>query len=232
MAVGQQYIPCMSCSRDSESFNDLLNRFSPNRYPVTRSLALFSAAITVADTRMVRRSIRVGLDHGANRTQLYETMLQSYLFLGFPRMLTAAECLSDEIPPAGVSRSGVPVSPDEVALWLDRGRQLCRKVYNSNYEGLKNRVENVAPEVFHWMELEGYGKVLSRPGLDIVDRELAIVACLMLENRVAQLYSHLKGALNVGASSQLLIDVVTDLQPAASDGYQSAREILEKLGVS
>jgi 4-carboxymuconolactone decarboxylase len=82
------------------------------------------------------------------------------------------------------------------------------------------------------MELDGYGKVLSRPGLDIVDREMAIVACLMVENREAQLHSHIRGALSVGASRELVDAVITDLAPIAPEGETSARAILRKLGVA
>jgi alkylhydroperoxidase/carboxymuconolactone decarboxylase family protein YurZ len=90
----------------------------------------------------------------------------------------------------------------------------------------------MAPEVFLWMELEGYGKVLSRPGLDVIDRELAIVACLMIEHRPAQLHSHIRGALNVGAPRELLGDVVSDLRTVAVEGYRSACGIIEKLGIT
>jgi 4-carboxymuconolactone decarboxylase len=49
-----------------------------------------------------------------------------------------------------------------------------------------------------WMVEEGYGKVLGRPGLDLRDRELCIVALLAVLDAPRQLHSHLRGALNVG----------------------------------
>ena len=50
------------------------------------------------------------------------------------------------------------------------------------------------------MVAEGYGKELGRPGLDLVDRELCIVAMLAVQDLPRQLYSHLRGALNAGAT--------------------------------
>jgi 4-carboxymuconolactone decarboxylase len=52
------------------------------------------------------------------------------------------------------------------------------------------------------MLVEGYGKVLGRPGLSLRRRELCIVAMLARQGRRVerQLYSHLRGALNAGAS--------------------------------
>ncbi|HZD06577.1 MAG TPA: carboxymuconolactone decarboxylase family protein, partial [Longimicrobiales bacterium] len=47
----------------------------------------------------------------------------------------------------------------------------------------------------------GYGKVLGRPGLGLAVRELCIVALLAVADAPTQLYSHLRGALNVGAPS-------------------------------
>jgi 4-carboxymuconolactone decarboxylase len=65
------------------------------------------------------------------------------------------------------------------------------------------------------MVLEGYGKVLGRPALSLDVRELLIVAMLVVggESGRRQLRSHLKGALNAGASPK---DVETTIQRAAA----------------
>ncbi|UCC43581.1 MAG: carboxymuconolactone decarboxylase family protein, partial [Candidatus Zixiibacteriota bacterium] len=70
---------------------------------------------------------------------------------------------------------------------------------------------------------------LSRPGLDLVSRELSIVAFLMAENRTHQLHSHMRGALHVGATIEQLGLVVDDFGEAAGDGYRSACAVLERL---
>ena len=46
---------------------------------------------------------------------------------------------------------------------------------------------------------EGYGKVLSRPPMGEITRELCIVSLLGAAGHDRQLHSHLLGALNVGA---------------------------------
>lgn len=231
MAAGSIYISDMCRSRIEDNFIACLQEFRPERYPTTRALGFYSAAITLSDADCLREAAQTCLRSGVTSEQLYEVVLQSYLFLGFPRMLIAAERLmADNLAPAHENRYVVPPS-GELDEWRRRGERLCRQVYANNYGALKSRVEAMAPEVFFWMELEGYGKVLSRPGLDIVDREIAIVACLMIENRPVQLHSHLRGALNVGAAAPLLRDVVSDLAPLAPDGHAEALQILERLGV-
>jgi len=220
----------MNCIDHNESLNDCLASFAPTRYEITRSLALFSAAITDSDDPNLRAAAGICLDHRATPEQLYEVVLQSHLFLGFPRMLIAAEALTASLPNGSLTLQPAEISGDDLATWFERGQKLCRRVYDSSYDALKTRVQNIAPEIFLWMELEGYGKVLSRPGLDIVDREMAIVACLMMENRVSQLHSHLLGALNVGAEPQLVRDVISDLSSVSPEGHTTAINILNQLG--
>ncbi len=206
-----------------------IDNFAPDNHAVGRGLALYSAAIAVLDDSLLTTAARTAVTHGAQPIQLYEIVLQSYLFLGFPRMLTAAESLYHQYKIETDPTAAAAVSPDETARWYERGDQLCRQVYADNYERLRDRVTGIAPDIFRWMVFEGYGKVLSRPGVDIVDRELAIIACLMIENRPPQLFSHVRGALNVGADSRLVRTVIEDVGEAAGDGYSEAEKILERL---
>ncbi|UCE25817.1 MAG: carboxymuconolactone decarboxylase family protein [Candidatus Zixiibacteriota bacterium] len=220
----------MNLTADRESFLARLDSFRPQGQAGERALAMYSAAIALADDLAMTRAVEVGRRLSLTANVLYEVVLQSYLFLGFPRMLTAAENLSRTFPVESNEFELKAISPAESRQWFDRGLELCRKVYADKYEVLMNRVAAMAPDVFRWMIIEGYGKVLSRPSLDIISRELSIIAFLMMENRVKQLHSHMTGALNVGASRELIHSVVDDIGSAAGDGYDSARDILEQWG--
>jgi len=50
--------------------------------------------------------------------------------------------------------------------------------------------------------VDAYGKVIGRPGLDLKRRELCTVATTAVLGTAEQLHSHLRGALNTGASSE------------------------------
>jgi 4-carboxymuconolactone decarboxylase len=197
-----------------------------------RILALYSAAIAISDRRALDEAIHLGTIFKIQRELLYEIVLQSYLFLGFPRMLEAADHLSERLP--GMSNGSMlkPVDRQESSDWFERGLKLCQKVYSDNYDLLKNRVETFAPEIFRWMVIEGYGKVLSRPGLDVIERELAVIACLMVENRERQLHSHIRGAINVGAAPDMIRQVIEDIGPTVGQGYEVSKTILGKIGQS
>lgn len=75
------------------------------------------------------------------------------------------------------------------------------------------------------MVVEGYGKVLGRPGLALELRELCIVAMLAVLNVPRQLYSHLRGALNAGASRER-IEAALETARALS-GTEEMAEALE-----
>ncbi|MCM2271711.1 MAG: carboxymuconolactone decarboxylase family protein [candidate division Zixibacteria bacterium] len=220
----------MTTSAQLVAFRDRLSTFSPKHFANQRWVALYAAGIALADPIAQEAILRRCNDQPPDRRALYEVVLQSYLFLGFPRMLTAAEILENVLPGAGRGFLQQTGPGDEVTQWQANGLALCKKVYGESFEPLRIRVEAIAPEIFRWMILEGYGKVLSRPGLGMIERELANVAMLVIDDREQQLHSHLRGAINVGASPDLLKTVVDDLR-GISDGFETARRLLVRMKV-
>lgn len=137
--------------------------------------------------------------------ELYEVVLQSYLFGGFPTALDGLQaCYRALGAPPNMGEVGVRANVDEIQT---RGEVLCREIYGSVYDKMIDTLTNVSPDLAHWMITEGYGKTLSRPGCDTVTRELCIVAMLAVLGRRQQLTSHVRGALRAGASIQDLKEV-------------------------
>jgi 4-carboxymuconolactone decarboxylase len=160
----------------------------------TRSLVRLAAVVAAGGETDVRAALAVA-NAGVSHVWVEELLLQSYLFAGFPRTLNAFR----------EWRRLVPTRPDvddkaSFADWQVRGRETCRRVYGPMYEKLRSNIEALHPELDAWMISEGYGKVLSRPGLDLGRRELCIVAACVASGQERQLHSHLHGALNVGVT--------------------------------
>ena len=136
--------------------------------------------------------------------QVEEVILQSYLFLGYPTALNAFALWR------GISgieaKEGVP---DDWTGWGERGDAVCRTVYGGQYDGLRRNVRALHPDMERWMVVEGYGKVLGRPGLDLATRELCIAALLAVLDTPRQLYSHLRGALSAGATPKEVEEALT-----------------------
>ena len=204
--------------------------FSPERFSVPRALAMFAASIATADDSAMSAALRLGQKYAISRESYYEVVLQSYLFLGFPRMLLAVDLLNRDLPSARQCNALAAGDDGECRKYLLDGEALCREIYGSAFDPLRTRIESMAPEVFRWMVMEGYGKVMSRPGLGKVEREVCSLAFMLMEGYEQQLFSHLRGALNVGASEELISALIDDIGPAAGDGAEAARRILQRIG--
>ncbi len=137
----------------------------------------------------------------------YEIVLQSYLFFGYAQAIESAKTFSETMLKKQIL---IPHSVDQNAagnLWRKRGEELCRKIYAPNYERLVANMAVVSPELSDWMIDEGYGKVLSRPGPTELEREIASVVFLAISDHPVQLYSHIRGAKNLGASEALMVSI-------------------------
>ncbi|RKX25426.1 MAG: hypothetical protein DRP46_11990, partial [Candidatus Zixiibacteriota bacterium] len=149
-----------------------------------RLVAILSAAIAVSNADLTEKVIKTLKQLDVGDLVIYETVLQSYLFLGFPRMIEASLVYNKVYGDIENNEDIRKISEIEAKNWYEDGIKLCRVVYGKNFEKLKKRFLSVSPELFRWMVLEGYGKVLSRPGMNRIERELAEVAALIVDKRV------------------------------------------------
>jgi 4-carboxymuconolactone decarboxylase len=118
------------------------------------------------------------------------------------------------------AEGGEPSQYEGWREWLARGEATCRVIYGPHYDRLRQNVRALHPALDTWMMVDGYGKTVSRPGLDLARRELCAVALLLPQDAPRQLLSHLKGALNAGAAPDA-VDSLMSL--AAREGLPEAR---------
>lgn len=196
------------------------------------ALALFSGLVAYADNESTKRAIEPLIQRGIEPYQLHEIILQSYLFCGFPRMLEAlfniAEILPDKdyLSRSSVDLANLAYSEPESALYASEGARLIRLVYGENFPRLEHAITKMSPEVYRLMVMEGYGKTLSRPGLDSVCRELATVAALTVDGRARQLKAHLRGSLNVGASTAEVRETIALVAEFADETHVKLAETM------
>jgi len=172
----------------------------------TRGLVRAAAAIPVLPLEPLSAVMRSAREEGASAAWLDELVLAAVLFAGFPRGLVAAGALRRVEPAAGDAGDAADYS-----AWRDwerRGVELCRRIYGPNYEKLRENVRNLHPALDAWIIMDGYGRTLSRPALDPVRREFCSIALLVPQDTPHQLHSHLRGALNVGATPEQVGDVL------------------------
>lgn len=201
--AAQSFVPVL---RESMTSNSPAPGTLTHLDDATRSLVRLSAIVTAGSESDVREALVAA---ASPPEWIEELILQSYLFAGFPRALNAMREWRRVHPEPAASVGGVGA-----AEWRTRGEETCGAVYGGMYGRLRENIRDLHPLLDEWMITEGYGKVLSRPGLDIGRRELCIVAACAAAKQDRQLHSHLHGALNVGVDPEVIgatLEAIADL---------------------
>ena len=175
------------------------------------ALIRFAAAAAAGDEPAATRALRAARSSRASRIEAEETALMLLLHAGYPAALEGVSLLARAWPGrARRRREGGP------ADWRARGERLCRRVYGPVFPRLIENVRAGHPDLAVWMVEQGYGRVLSRPGLAGQVRELVAVTVLAVGGWERQLISHLKGAIRLGAA-------LSDVRAAFEAGRRRSR---------
>jgi len=159
-------------------------------------LVRLSAAVASDSGELLEASLEEA-DRSCDPVEVEEALLQSYLFLGFPAALNAFAAWR-RVSGRAAHAVADDVGADPLSAWRARGERTCRRVYGGAYEGLRENINELQPDLDRWMVMEGYGKVLSRPGLALGRRECCIAAILAVRGAKVQFHSHLRGAIRCG----------------------------------
>jgi len=190
--------------------------------PRIGALVRLSACIAASDEQAVRIACTECIAAQVPSIWVEEAILQSYLFAGFPRTLNA---MREWRRISGTSAAREP-SAGAIDGWRAQGEATCAVVYGKFYEKLRHNIELLHPALDEWMIVEGYGKILSRPGLELRLREYCVVAACVAAGQDRQLHSHLHGALNAGSTPEMLGQVLRALQPVVPQEHLLRAELL------
>ncbi len=186
----------------------------------TRAMVRLSATITSGGEDDLRTSLADAL-RVVPPQWVEELLLQTYLFAGFPRALNATR---EWRKVSGRPASAQTTEAGSVELWRTRGERTCALVYGRMYRRLRENIRALDPSLDDWMIVEGYGKVLSRPQLDLPRRELCIVAACAAAEQDRQLLSHLHGCVNVGVPAEVVSGALDALESVlGADRVRSAQ---------
>jgi 4-carboxymuconolactone decarboxylase len=193
--------------------------------PQTRDLVRFAAAIAQGYEPELREGIGPLRTSQVPAAWVEELLLQSVLMVGYPRALIAFSIWR--------KFSGMPAPDTDPAQdyghapeWTSRGEELCAVVYGENYRKLRDSVRALHPAIDNWMITEGYGRTLARPGLDLRRRELCTVAQTAVLEAPRQLHSHLRGALNAGATFGQIDGALSIVNPLLSfDQWKKVKQL-------
>lgn len=200
--------------------------------PAVRALVRLSACVAGGDEQAVRGACREAVAAKVPPVWAEETILQAYLLAGFPRALNAMrEWRKANGPATDAERAERPIAAADVEAWREAGERTCATVYGDFYEKLRHNIAELHPALDDWMIVEGYGKILSRPGLELRLRELCVVAACVATRQDRQLHSHLHGALNAGASAAEVRETIGTLHGLVDEeSIRHAAQLFKHIG--
>jgi 4-carboxymuconolactone decarboxylase len=204
----------------------------------TAALVRVAAAVAQGNEPELKARLAAARSAGVPPLWIEELLLQSMLVVGYPLALVAFAAWREVGGPSGPRGPGGPggsapqgdggaeeLAHEDWESWAARGAAVCRAVYGRAYHKLLLNLRALHPALEDLVLVDAYGKVIGRPGLDLKRRELTTVAAIAVLGAAQQLHSHLRGALNTGASPEevdaVLELIARDLDP---DGRRRAHE--------
>jgi 4-carboxymuconolactone decarboxylase len=113
----------------------------------------------------------------------------------------------------------------------ERGLKTLQHLSGEAEPTVVTSLADIAPDLGRFIAEFAYGDVLTRPELDLRDRELVTIGALAaLGNAAPQLRFHINGALNAGCTRAEVIEALIQIAvyagfPAAINAVEAAREV-------
>jgi len=170
-------------------------------------LPLICAAAALRKEEHLKDLLEKSKLFGIKEKPLYESLLQNYLFTGYPSAMISLKILKEYYP----KLENVLHDSWDLNKYRERGTKNCKKIYGRKFVKLISNVKSFSPELSDWLLLEGYGKVMGRKGLSLKQRELNNVSVLTALKFEDQLYSHINGALRTNAAKEQIERVIKKL---------------------
>jgi len=171
-------------------------------------LPLVCAAAVLRDEKHLRALIERSRLISVKEKPLYESLLQNYLFTGYPSAMISLKILKEYYP----EFKNYSNERWDLNNYRQSGTKNCKKIYGRKFEILISNVKSFSPELSDWLLLEGYGKVMGRKGLSLKKRELNNVVVLTVLKFEDQLYSHINGAFRTKSTIDQIKKVITNLK--------------------
>lgn len=115
-----------------------------------------------------------------------------------------------------------------------RGIETLKRVGGKDYDHAISALESFSSDLTRMIVEHAYGDIMSRPGLDLKQRQIANVAALTAIGSVRPaLKFHIHGMLNVGCTPQEVVETILHAVvyagfPAAQDGITIVREVFKE----
>ncbi|MBK9333721.1 MAG: carboxymuconolactone decarboxylase family protein [Ignavibacteria bacterium] len=196
--------------------------YSVNEVIIMCKLASFIALDNLNGAeKIIRNAKKLKVDPG----KIYEAILQSHLFCGFPAAIESLKIFSNHF-----TDYKPKIQSNDTGLFSVLGNHNCKLIYKNNFKKLLANITDLSPDLKNWMITDGYGKVMGRKGLNLLEREFINISVLCTRYYENQLHSHLKGCINLGCDPIFVIRILEELtKTAGKTNVKKAQELLKAI---
>lgn len=203
-----------------------------------RQIATVAALAALGNARpQLKFHIRGVLNVGASAEEIIELLTHIAVYAGFPASLNgifAAQEVFREKEVVPVVRPAAAGNEDRFEV----GWEMLERIDGEAGNRVIAALSDIAPDLGRFVVEFGFGDVYTRPGLNLLLREIATVAALVaMGTATPQLKVHIHGLLNVGGTREKLVETVLHVAayagfPAAINGMLAAQEVLRDRAAS
>lgn len=119
---------------------------------------------------------------------------------------------------------------------LEIGIAIRKKLSGDRFGKSASALAELAPDLDEMLNEVVFGRVWSRPGLELKMRSVAVIAALTALQRLPQLKSHIANGLNAGLKKEEVVEILIQMAfyagaPTAVNAFQVAKEVFDEEGL-
>ena len=116
---------------------------------------------------------------------------------------------------------------------LDKGLKIRKKLSGKRFSKQATALAELAPDLEDMLNEVVFGRVWTRPGLELRMRSAITIASLMSMQRLPQLKAHIANGLNAGLTKKEIVEILTHVAfyagvPTAVNAFQLAKEVFQE----
>jgi 4-carboxymuconolactone decarboxylase len=116
---------------------------------------------------------------------------------------------------------------------LDKGLKIRKKLSGKRFSKQATALAELAPDLEDMLNEVVFGRVWTRPGLELRIRSAITIASLMAMQRLPQLKAHIANGLNAGLTKKEIVEILTHVAfyagvPTAVNAFQLAKEVFQE----
>ncbi|MSQ46872.1 MAG: carboxymuconolactone decarboxylase family protein [Deltaproteobacteria bacterium] len=116
---------------------------------------------------------------------------------------------------------------------IDKGLKIRKKLSGKRFSKQATALAELAPDLEDMLNEVVFGRVWTRPGLELRMRSAITIASLMAMQRLPQLKAHIANGLNAGLTKKEIVEILTHVAfyagvPTAVNAFQLAKEVFQE----